>query len=299
MGLLFCVALVLALPTMGISLLAWIALAIFKARNEAGAMHSGGSARPLGNGGNLDVGGPRRNRIIEGYLQQMADSGTSELDVPSLYFEAACRYAQDHGGVLYEDMRNSIIFDKVINGRNYSVFFHVGRNGNGTNISVTQRRSSLEIAEEEADAFVDRAKRKQTLSAQYAPDEAERLKKAILLSSEDGGLVKGVEKSHQNHVEIFYLNHFFHINCIEEKYRSVTGRSGWVDFGGNVYLVATACIDDYIWVKTLPQPIPFAAALTITSEDYPRMEDSQRFWFNDFFTTMKNMTHSWPEYDHD
>jgi hypothetical protein len=64
----------------------------------------------------------RRNRLVEGYLSRKARAGVAEAEVAGLYFEAACRYAQDNGGKLCPDMRDSIIFDKVIDGENYSGF---------------------------------------------------------------------------------------------------------------------------------------------------------------------------------
>ncbi len=81
----------------------------------------------------------RRNRLVEGYLTRMVKTGATDVGVPDLYFDAACRYAQDNGGKLYPDMRDSIIFDKVIDGQNYSVFFLVGRGGKGTNITLTKK----------------------------------------------------------------------------------------------------------------------------------------------------------------
>jgi len=95
----------------------------------------------------------RRNRIVESYLESMVRSGTPEADIPNLYFERACRYAQDHGGTLYPDMQDSIIFDKEISGDNYSVFFLVGRGGKGVNITLTKQRHSFEIAKENAEEY--------------------------------------------------------------------------------------------------------------------------------------------------
>lgn len=56
MGLLFLLALLLAWPTFGISLLAWIALAIFRAQNGGGATTSGASGPHRGNGSMLERG---------------------------------------------------------------------------------------------------------------------------------------------------------------------------------------------------------------------------------------------------
>jgi hypothetical protein len=104
----------------------------------------------------------RRNKIIDSQIRQMIQHGISEADVPSLYFEAACAYAQENGGKLYADQLSdgswtrpdSIIFDKEIAGENYSIFFLVGRGGTGTNITLTKRRSSYDTAKEEMDEFV-------------------------------------------------------------------------------------------------------------------------------------------------
>lgn len=97
----------------------------------------------------------RRNRLVEGYLNKMVEKDRTEANIGSLYFEAACQYAQDNGGKLYPDMRDSIIFDKVIGGKNYSIMFMVGRNRSGTNITVNQRQTAFEIAQQEAEQFVE------------------------------------------------------------------------------------------------------------------------------------------------
>ncbi|WP_165694149.1 hypothetical protein [Teichococcus deserti] len=100
----------------------------------------------------------RRNRIIDSYLLAMIRSGKQEIDVPELYFEAACRYALDNGGKLYDDMRDSIIFDKVFHGENYSIFFHIGRRGKGTNITINKQPSAYDIVHEDILATVERGK---------------------------------------------------------------------------------------------------------------------------------------------
>lgn len=56
MGLLFLLALLLAWPTFGISLLAWIALAIFKAQNGGGAAQGAASGAQRGGGGFVERG---------------------------------------------------------------------------------------------------------------------------------------------------------------------------------------------------------------------------------------------------
>ncbi|MBY5453926.1 hypothetical protein HFO91_30575 [Rhizobium leguminosarum] len=96
----------------------------------------------------------RRNKIIDGYLQDMIRAGVSEKSLENLYFEAASRYAQDNGGKLYPDTPGSIIFDKTLNGSNYSIFFMIGRGGKGVHITLTKQRSSYELASEDADRFV-------------------------------------------------------------------------------------------------------------------------------------------------
>lgn len=98
----------------------------------------------------------RRNNIVEARLRQMIASTKGEADFPDVHFDAAARYAQDHGGILYDDMGKSIIFDKVIDGENYSVFFHVGRGGRGTNVTLTKQPSARQMTE----AYADEAYRK-------------------------------------------------------------------------------------------------------------------------------------------
>ncbi|MDX1039154.1 hypothetical protein GOL69_18015 [Sinorhizobium medicae] len=99
----------------------------------------------------------RRNKIIDGYLLEMIRIGVTERSVADLFFDAASRYAQDNGGKLYHDTPDSIIFDKTFDGSNYSVFFMTGRGGKGVHIRLTKRRSSYELASEEADRFVANA----------------------------------------------------------------------------------------------------------------------------------------------
>lgn len=94
----------------------------------------------------------RRNRIIDGYLSGMVVSGVFSRTITNLHFAAAARYGQDNGGVIYPDMRDSITFDKIIHGRNYSVFF-LERNGN-VHVTLTDRRSTADLASEHADRVV-------------------------------------------------------------------------------------------------------------------------------------------------
>jgi hypothetical protein len=130
----------------------------------------------------------RRNKIVGSYLENMVRSGVLEADVPDLYFEAACRYAQDHGGKLYDDMRDSIIFDKELFGQNYSVFFHVGRGRKGVNITLTRRRPSAEIASEEAEEFVRQANASVDQSGR--PPSYERVRQCVLESLETRKVVR-------------------------------------------------------------------------------------------------------------
>ena len=48
-------------------------------------------------------------------------------------------------------MRDSIVFDSIINGENYSVFFMAGRGGRGVDVTLTKRRSASELVSEHAD----------------------------------------------------------------------------------------------------------------------------------------------------
>lgn len=99
----------------------------------------------------------RRNKIVDDQLKSMLEGGKSEAEMPNLYFDAARRYAMDHGGRSYPDTPEDIIFDKEISGRKYSIFFTVGRRRKGTSITITQQSSSYDIAREEAEEFVRRA----------------------------------------------------------------------------------------------------------------------------------------------
>lgn len=100
----------------------------------------------------------RRNKIIEKHLFTMVRSGNLSVHLDDLFFEAAARYAQDNGGKLYDDMRDSIVFDSIINGENYSVFFMAGRGGRGVDVTLTKRRSASELVSEHVDAVVNRVR---------------------------------------------------------------------------------------------------------------------------------------------
>lgn len=92
----------------------------------------------------------RRNSIVEGTLMKMVHQGRVTADIPDLYFEAACRYAEDNGGKVYDDTADSVIFDKLIGGENYSIFFMKERRIGGTHIRMTRQPSAFEIMEMEA-----------------------------------------------------------------------------------------------------------------------------------------------------
>jgi hypothetical protein len=96
----------------------------------------------------------RRNRIVEKHLRLLIAAGVSDAELPDLYFEAACGYAKDNGGKQYPDSMDSIIFDKVIDGQNYSIFFLKIRRGGGTSVTLTESRPSFEIARENAEEYV-------------------------------------------------------------------------------------------------------------------------------------------------
>jgi len=115
----------------------------------------------------------RRNKIIEKRLFAMARSGNLSAHFDELFFEAAARYAKDHGGKLYDDMRDSIIFDRVIDGENYSVFFMTGRGGRGVDVKLTKRRPSYELTSEHVDAVVNRVR---------AEDQIRELRQCVLES---------------------------------------------------------------------------------------------------------------------
>jgi hypothetical protein len=99
----------------------------------------------------------RRAAIVEKHIKAIIASGRTEADASDLYFEAACKYAVDNGGKLYDDMRDSIIFDKIFNGDNYSIFLMRLRSGGGTKITVTKQRSSYERTSQEADEYAVKA----------------------------------------------------------------------------------------------------------------------------------------------
>ena len=94
----------------------------------------------------------RRNRIVDRYLSEMVQAGVLQRTITNLHFAAAARYGQDNGGVIYPEMRDSIIFDKIIQGRNYSVSF-LERHGN-VYVTLTDRRSAKDIVADDADRMV-------------------------------------------------------------------------------------------------------------------------------------------------
>nr|WP_313635194.1 hypothetical protein [Brevundimonas diminuta] len=79
----------------------------------------------------------RRDRIIEQELARLSASGRTEGVARHIHFDAARRYAQDHGGTLWDDMNDSISFDTKIGGRAYNVMFMETSPGGGTDITLT------------------------------------------------------------------------------------------------------------------------------------------------------------------
>lgn len=78
----------------------------------------------------------RRNNVVEKHLIKMAESGKSETTIPNLYFEAACAYAKDHGGKLYEDTQDAISATITLRGKFYSVTFLKDRQLGGTYVTL-------------------------------------------------------------------------------------------------------------------------------------------------------------------
>jgi hypothetical protein len=70
-------------------------------------------------------------------------------------------------------MRDSIVFDRVLDGENYSVFFMVGRGGRGVNVTLTKQRSASDMMSEHVDAVVNRV---------LAEDSIRELRQAVLES---------------------------------------------------------------------------------------------------------------------
>lgn len=165
----------------------------------------------------------RRNKIVGSYLEKMVRSGVLEADVPDLYFDAACRYAQDHGGKLYDDMRDSIIFDKEILGQNYSVFFLVGRGGRGVNITLTRRRPSAEIAREEAEEFVRRANA--SVSQGGRPPGYETVRQRVLESLETRKVVRFMPATAEE------IQGFFEACATNVRSKLETNRAGVICLG--------------------------------------------------------------------
>lgn len=79
----------------------------------------------------------RRDRIIEQELARLSASGRTEGIARHIHFDAARRYAQDHGGTLWDDMRDSISFDTKIGDQAYRVMFMEVSPGGGTDITLT------------------------------------------------------------------------------------------------------------------------------------------------------------------
>lgn len=141
----------------------------------------------------------RRATLVENYLNTMIASRQIDADIPSLSFDTACQYAIDNGGKRYPDTWNEIVFDRVVAGQNYSIFFMKGRGG-GTSVTLTARKSSYDLAKEEAEAFVARvnAPEPATLSTEFPSWSGDKELASTLM---DGALTD----AHSQGVPLTYL----------------------------------------------------------------------------------------------
>jgi len=76
----------------------------------------------------------RRNRIIEKAIKSLVASGRTEADFPQIYFDAARRYAHDHGAEDDREYPDVIGFTKEFCGEERFIMFSKMWSGGGTNI---------------------------------------------------------------------------------------------------------------------------------------------------------------------
>ena len=128
----------------------------------------------------------RREAIINGILTDMVRKGERDRDVPGIFLDAALRFGQDHGGVLYADMSDSITFNIKIDNRPFSVFVFRGRTGKGANFTLTDKsvakQSALDALDGLAAEMLERSAVRQATVAPRHPSWAtdpEKLKNFI------------------------------------------------------------------------------------------------------------------------
>ncbi|KQZ99812.1 hypothetical protein ASD74_23920 [Rhizobium sp. Root564] len=204
----------------------------------------------------------RRNKVFDTQLTKMARSEVLEAVIQNLYFEAACRYAQDNGGKLYPDTRDSIIFDKVIDGENYSVFFTVGRGGNGLHIKMTLRRPVTEMASEAADAFVRRAVGG---NGQQLAEPLLAIREVAIRSLTTTKVVRFRPMTEKTMRE-FFAHHATSIPIKSETNSLGSSRIGLLDLPGHgVLIVFAAVLEDEAVIKVLGElPTPLGISQTET-----------------------------------
>jgi hypothetical protein len=246
------------------------------------AVHNVSSAR-----GGWDMGffSNRRNRIVESYLDSRVRSGTLDADIPNLYFAGACRYAQDHGGTLYPDMQDSIIFDKEIGGDNYSVFFLVGRGGKGVNITLTKQRHSFEIAKENADEYVRRGAEKR----EPQPSRAVQAIRERVLEGFSTGKVVRFRPAVKQDIEDFFEHYATTIPSKCETDEVWCVRLGMVDAPGvGISLVFAALMMDeaLISVRSLPAA-PGVSQMETLSAKRDEIQEFQEESFPEFMAMIR------------
>ena len=80
----------------------------------------------------------RRDKIVERFLLKMADVGQEKTTIPTLHFEAACGYAKDRGGTIFDEDREVISTTIPLRGGRYSVTFLKDAHMGGTYVTLVR-----------------------------------------------------------------------------------------------------------------------------------------------------------------
>jgi hypothetical protein len=78
----------------------------------------------------------KRSDVIQSHLVKMVQGRRMQADVRNLYFEAAQAFAEDRGGRIFPEDRDTISCAVIISGQPYSVTFMRERRVGGTSIQI-------------------------------------------------------------------------------------------------------------------------------------------------------------------
>lgn len=82
------------------------------------------------------TGKQKRSDVIQSQLEKMVQGKRMQADVRNLYFEAAQAFAEDRGGRIFPEDRDTISCTVIISGQPYAVTFMRERRIGGTYIQI-------------------------------------------------------------------------------------------------------------------------------------------------------------------